>query len=78
MDTDRHGGSQAAVSYVDPVSPMVPVMERERFAALVGVEPGVVSGWIERGHVPTLKIGRYRLINLVALTREALAAEGAS
>ena len=50
---------------------MVPVMERERIAALVGVESGVVSGCIERGHVPTVKIGRYRLINLVALTRKA-------
>ena len=52
--------------------PPVPVMEICRFAELVGVSADVVRGWIEKGHIPTTKIGRYRLINVAVLTREAL------
>ena len=76
MDTHPSSDSQAHSSF-STVFPAVPVRERERFAALVGIELGVVNGWIDRGYVPTVKIGRYRLINLAALTREALEAEAA-
>lgn len=53
------------------VSP-VPVMAADRFAELVGVSSEVVRGWIDKGYLPTMKIGRYRLVNLAALQREAL------
>lgn len=52
--------------------PPVPVMEVCRFAELVGVSPDVVRGWIDKGHIPTTKIGRYRLVNIALLTKEAL------
>ena len=52
--------------------PPVPVMEVCRFSELVGVSADVVRGWIDKGHIPTIKIGRYRLINVAVLTREAL------
>lgn len=54
------------------VVPPVPVMAADRFAELVGVPPGVVQGWIDKGYLPTTKIGRYRLVNIALLTREAL------
>lgn len=57
------------------VVPPVPVMAPDRFAELVGVPSGVVQGWIDKGYVPTTKIGRWRLINLALLTRESLEAE---
>lgn len=72
MDTHPESASQASLFMSVATVPAVPVMERERFAALVGIDVGVVNGWIERGYVPTVKIGRHRLVNLAALTREAL------
>ena len=54
------------------VVPPVPVMAADRFAELVGVSSEVVRGWIDKGYLPTMKIGRYRLVNLAALQREAL------
>ena len=74
MDTHPSSASQAHFPS-STVPPAIPVMERERFATLVGIDLGVVNGWIDRGYVPTVKIGRHRLINLAALTREALESE---
>lgn len=54
------------------VVPPVSVMAADRFAELVGVSSEVVRGWIDKGYLPTMKIGRYRLVNLAALQREAL------
>ncbi|HQA25358.1 MAG TPA: hypothetical protein PK893_04260 [Candidatus Competibacteraceae bacterium] len=54
------------------VLPSVPVMEAGRFAELVGVSHDVVRGWIEKGYLPTVRMGRYRLVNIAVLTREAL------
>jgi len=57
------------------ILPPVPVMAPDRFAELVGVPVGVVQGWIDKGYVPTSKIGRWRLINIAILTRESLEAD---
>jgi len=54
------------------VVPPVPVMAADRFAELVGVAPDVVRGWIDKGYIPTTKIGRWRLVNIAMMTREAL------
>lgn len=45
----------------------VPVMTPERFCDLTGVSSGVLEGWMNRGYVPVVIIGRRRLINLVKL-----------
>lgn len=52
----------------------VPVMTRERFASWTGLEEGVLRGMIDKGHLPTLKLGRRRLINLIALAQLCKAA----
>lgn len=65
MDTPQVPFSQA----------FVPVMERSRFAELVGVDVGVVTGWIDKGHLPTIKIGKYRLVNIALLVKECLEEE---
>lgn len=50
------------------VIPMVvPHITKQRFSDLVGVTDGQVQGWISKGHVPTVKTGRHRLIDLVEL-----------
>lgn len=66
--------SQQILNSVHIVAP-VPVMASERFAELVGVSVDVVRGWIDKGYIPTVKIGRYRLINVAVLTRESLLSE---
>lgn len=55
--------------------PFVPVMHRERFAELSGLELGIVDNWIDRGYLPTVKIGRHRLVNLVLLVKECAESE---
>jgi excisionase family DNA binding protein len=48
----------------------VPTLTIEKYAHSIGVSPDVVDGWIKRGYIPTVKIGRRRLVNIAALTRE--------
>lgn len=57
-----------------PVMPTVnvPVMTREQFASLSGLGEDVVRGMIEKGHLPSIKIGRHRLVNIVLLTMNSL------
>lgn len=52
--------------------PPIPVMHRDKFAELVGVSSDVVTGWINRGYIPTLEVGKYRLVNLALLNKLAL------
>lgn len=47
-----------------------PVMSWEGFAEWIRVDRGVVKTWVELGHVPTLKIGKRRLINIFALVEQ--------
>lgn len=47
-------------------------MHRENFAQAVGVSVDVVTGWINRGYIPTFEVGKYRLVNLALLTKLAL------
>jgi hypothetical protein len=45
----------------------MPLMHPDKFAVGVGVTEGVVGGWIDNAYVPTVKVGKYRLINMVLL-----------
>lgn len=55
-----------------PVSVISPVVTKARFALLSGLAEGVVQGMIEKGHLPTVKIGRHRLVNVVGLAMECI------
>lgn len=46
------------------------LMTLEKFADAVGLPHGVVLGFLNKGYLPTVTIGRRRLINVVALQRE--------
>ena len=48
----------------------VPTLTIEKYAKSIGVTPDVVDGWVKRGYIPTVKIGRRRLINIAAMTRD--------
>ena len=53
----------------------VPVMDRTRFAELTGLSDDTVRGMIKKGQIPTILVGRRRLVNIAVLTREALEQE---
>lgn len=46
----------------------VPLMHPTKFASSIGLSLGVIGGWIDQGYLPTVKTGRYQLINLALLT----------
>ena len=48
----------------------VPVLSVDRYAKSIGIEVGVVDGWVKRGYIPTIKIGKRRLVNIAAMTQE--------
>ncbi|MDI1278629.1 hypothetical protein, partial [Methylobacter sp.] len=45
----------------------IPFMTPDKFAESIGLTKGVVGGWIDQGYLPTAKVGRYRMINMVVL-----------
>ena len=45
----------------------IPFMTPDKFADAIGLTKGVVGGWIDQGYLPTAKVGRYRMINMVVL-----------
>lgn len=51
----------------------VPIMAKELFAQLTGVEVGVIRGMLDRGHLPAMKIGRHRFVNVALLQARCLA-----
>jgi hypothetical protein len=52
------------------VSTFLPVCTRERFAQLSGLEEGVIRGMCDSGYLPTIRLGKYSLINLLALIQQ--------
>ena len=46
----------------------MPTCSFDLFAISNGVTVDVVRGWADKNHIPTLKLGRKRLVNLAKLT----------
>lgn len=44
-----------------------PLMPWAEFAEWIRVSPQVVRGWVDKGHLPTVQVGRRRMVNVVAL-----------
>lgn len=49
----------------------IPLVTIEQFSSTCGVTIRTVEAWVMRGHIPTVKIGRYRLVNVAALVAQA-------
>lgn len=47
-----------------------PVMPWAEFAEWIRTEPEVVRGWVDKGYIPTVRIGRRRMVNVVQLVEE--------
>ncbi len=53
-----------------------PVMPWREFADWVRMDAEVVDNWVKRGYLPTVKIGRYRMVNVAQLVQSLLNEEG--
>lgn len=47
-----------------------PLLHPKKFAELSGLSHDVINGWIRNDYLPTVKHGRYRMINIVALSNQ--------
>lgn len=52
------------------LSASVPTCTIDDYAISCSVTKRTVEGWIQRGYIPTIKMGKYRLINLAKLTEQ--------
>jgi excisionase family DNA binding protein len=52
-----------------------PVVTKRLFSQLTGLTEETIRGMIERGHLPTVKIGKHRMVNVALLTKDALESE---
>ena len=43
----------------------IPEMTMEQYARCVVVTTGTVEKWVERGYLPSLKLGKYRMVNVI-------------
>ncbi|MFA0810823.1 hypothetical protein [Microbulbifer epialgicus] len=55
----------------------IPVCTQEQYAIDAGHTLKTVRAQVNRGYLPTIKIGRYRMINLMLLSRMCLEADSA-
>ena len=44
-----------------------PIMTKEQLSDLSGIPLGVITNWVNRGKLPTVKVGKHRIINNIAL-----------
>jgi len=50
----------------------LPVCSFQKLAEICEVSEGTVRGWAQKKHVPTVKIGKYTMINLEKFKRDLL------
>lgn len=63
-DTEEQPGVVIAV--------FVPSMTVQKYADSVGLTKKTVEKQIERGYLPTAKQGRYRMVNIAAMTADLI------
>jgi len=71
MDTESNT-KDAALQLKQGISFSVlpPLLSREHFASFVGATLDTVRGWAQTDTIPTVKVGRHRLINIAKLTED--------
>ncbi len=52
-----------------------PLVTKKLFSQMSGLTEETIRGMIERGYLPTVKIGKHRMVNVALITKEALEAE---
>lgn len=52
-----------------------PLVTRERFAELVGLPVGVIVGFVNKGYLPVVSVGKYSLVNMELLRKRCIEKE---
>jgi len=52
------------------------LMPWRKFAVWIGMDEGVVEGWIRVGYIPRIKIGNRVMVNVTLLNQRLLQGEG--
>lgn len=52
--------------------PPVPIMEWVKFSEVVGLPSDVIRGMLDKEHIPAIKFGKRRFVNLARLTQICL------
>ncbi|MCY1277702.1 hypothetical protein D9M68_749420 [compost metagenome] len=62
---------------VKDINTAPPLLPWRTFADWIGMtdEHAVVEAWIQRGYLPSLRIGRWRCVNVALLVRQLLEQE---
>lgn len=63
------------VNDMEEPSPIIvysPLVTRERFSELSGLGEETIRGMVDKGHLPTVKVGKHRMINLALLNESCL------
>ena len=70
---DSQGGLVKGV--VPPFQVPMPYCTKQRFAELSGQDIGIVEAQVDRGYIPSRKIGKHRMVNLARMWVDALNSE---
>ena len=72
QEEDKQVNDNQSLSLVKPqfllnTVSIFPILHPNKLAIEAGVTEGVVGGWMDNGYLPTVKVGRYQMINMVQL-----------
>lgn len=68
MEQSTEQVNEKPVQFMLPSVVNLPILHPNKFAELIGLSIGVVGGWIDSGYLPTVKVGKYRMVNITQLT----------
>ncbi|MCQ8130509.1 hypothetical protein [Methylomonas rivi] len=67
--------NQTNVNVTLPIQTFVPLMTQKQFAELSGLSRDAVKAQVINGYWPSVKVGKYRMINLIILVDQLKVAE---
>lgn len=73
--TDYRGATMEQQPITPAPAPVPPLMAWRKFAEWICVDEGVVKGWIESGYLPSVRIGKHRLVNITLLSKNLMEEE---
>lgn len=56
-------------------APVPPLMAWRAFADWIRIDQGIVNGWIDQGYIPSVRVGKHRLVNVAKLSQSLLEEE---
>ncbi|MBP9528211.1 MAG: hypothetical protein KBE71_07640 [Laribacter sp.] len=72
--TTKKGAKQVQIQL--DVTTSTPLVTRQKFSELVGLPVGVVNAQCDKGYWPTVRVGKYSLVNLALIQKACAEKEG--